>query len=62
MNNALSRCTADGRESRISLRYHPDDIMSEYAMDLTFFARNCGRESCKVRVFSGKNGVDWLLV
>ena len=62
MNNALSRCTADGRESRISLRYHPDDIMSEYAMDLAFFAKNCGRESCKVRVFSGKNGVDWLLV
>ncbi len=59
MNNAVSRCTANGRESLLFLHYHPDDIMSEYAMDLTFFAQHCGRQSCKVRVFSGKNGVDW---
>ena len=59
MNNALSRCTATGKESTIQLRYHPDDLMSEYATDLLFFAQNCGREKCRVRVFSGKNGVDW---
>ena len=62
MNNALSRCTADGTESTFNLRYHPDDIMSEYAMDVAFFSQNCGKQTCRVRVFSGKNGVDWRLV
>ena len=59
MNNALSRCTADGTESIVTLHYHPDDIMSEYATDVQFFVQHCGREKCRVRVFSGKNGVDW---
>ena len=59
MNNALSRCTATGAESHITLRYHPDDIMSEYATDIAFFAQHCGKQSCRVHVFSGKNGVDW---
>ena len=61
MNNAVSRCTANGGESSLSLHYHPDDIMSGYAMDLSFFAQNCGRQACKVHVFSGKNGVDWRI-
>ena len=61
MNGAISRATADGSESRVSLHYHPDDIMSEYALDLEFFAANCGREQCTARVFVGKQGVDWRL-
>ena len=59
MNGAIGRCTADGSESHISLHYHPDDIMSEYATDLAFFSANCGKEKSAVHVFVGKNGVDW---
>ena len=62
MNNALSQCTADGTESTINMHYHPDDIMSEYATDIRFFVQNCGKQTCRVRVFSGKNGIDWRLV
>ncbi|MBQ6779829.1 MAG: DUF4080 domain-containing protein [Treponema sp.] len=59
MNNAVSRCTATGKETHLTLRFHPDDIMSEYATDLPFFVQHCGRQKCRVRVFSGKNGTDW---
>ncbi len=61
MNGAISRCTADGSESRVPLHYHPDDIMTDYALDLVFFTQNCGKQQCTARVFMGKQGVDWRL-
>ncbi len=62
MHGALGRCTFDGSESTFTTNYHPDDVMSEYATDLAFFAKNAGKQKCKVRVFEGKNGVDWKTV
>lgn len=62
MHGALGRCTADGTESTFATNYHPDDVMSEYGTDLAFFAKNAGRQRCRVRVFSTPNGADWKTV
>lgn len=62
MNGALGLCTFDGTESTITTNYHPDDVMSEYATDLQFFAKNAGKQKCKVKIFEGKNGVDWKTI
>ncbi len=61
MNGAVSRATADGAESLVPLSYHPNDIMSEYALDIAYFTEICGRQTCCAHVFVGKNGVDWDL-
>lgn len=62
IHGALGLCTFDGTETDFSTNYHPDDVMSEYGTDLEFFASNCGKQKCKVRVFEGKNGVDWKVI
>lgn len=62
MNGALGLCTFDGTESTITTNYHPDDVMSEYATDLQFFAKNAGKQKCKVKIFEGINGVDWKTI
>lgn len=62
MHGALGRCTADGTESTLTTSYHPDDVMSGYASDLAFFAKNAGRQRCRVRVFGGRNGADWKVL
>ena len=59
LHSALGRCTFDGTESTLSMHYHPDDVMSEYGTDIEFFTENCGKQSCRVHVFVGKNGADW---
>lgn len=62
MHGALGLCTFDGTESTFTTNYHPDDVMSEYATDLQFFAKNAGKQKCKVKVFTGRNGVDWKTI
>lgn len=62
MNGALGLCTFDGTESVITTNYHPDDVMSEYATDLQFFAKNAGKQKCRVKIFESKNGVDWKTI
>ena len=62
MNGALSRTQSDGKEQRVQLHYHPDDVMSPYATDIAFFAKNARRQRCTVRIFMTKNGVDWKIV
>ena len=62
LNGALGLCSAEGKESVISLNYHPDDLMSGYACDLHFFSANAGKQKNKTRVFVGNDGPDWALV
>lgn len=62
LNNALSQTTADGTPQTVRLRYHPDDLMSEYATDLPFFAANARPHPCTVQTFEGSNGSDWKIV
>ncbi|WP_407427718.1 B12-binding domain-containing radical SAM protein [Treponema sp.] len=62
MHAALGRCTFDGTESTFNTHYHPDDVMSEYGTDIEFFTENCGKQKCRVRVFTGQNGADWRVI
>lgn len=62
LNGAISECTACAKESVVKLNYHPDDVMSEYASDIQFFVKNARPYSCKVKVFTTKNGPDYKLV
>ena len=61
LNNALSQTTADGTEMTVQLHYHPDDLLSEYASDISFFATNARPFPCRVETFVGKSGADWKI-
>ena len=62
INGALSRVESDGIEQTVQLDFHPDDLLSEYAMDISFFAKNAKYFSNKTRCFISKCGVDWKVV
>ena len=59
LNGAISRVQDEGKEEIISLSYHPDDLASQYATDIQFFAKNCRKFKCNVKIFMTKNGLDW---
>lgn len=59
LNGAISRVQDEGKEETLSLSYHPDDLASQYATDIQFFAKNCRKFKCNVKVFMTKNGPDW---
>lgn len=61
INGALSRVESDGKPQYLSLDFHPDDLMSQFACDLKFFAQNAKKYKCKVKCFKGKNGTDWAI-
>lgn len=62
-NGALSRVEEDGKEQFVQLNYHPDDLASQYATDIQFFAQNCKQFKCKVKCFKNKNSqIDWRTV
>ncbi len=56
LNGAWTRALAEGEESKLSLSYHPDDLMSPDAMDIEYFNDNAYMENCTVRVFAGADG------
>jgi hypothetical protein len=62
VNGALSRTQADCITQTLRTRYHPDDIMSEYATDIGYFAKNAKRHPCTVQTFMTTQGADWKTV
>ncbi len=56
LNGAWTRALAEGEESKLSLSYHPEDLLSPDAMDLEYFNDNAYMENCTVRVFAGADG------
>jgi hypothetical protein len=62
LNGALSRTQSDGTIQTVHIRFHPDDILSEYAADISFFAKNAGKKPCTVQTFMTKNGADWKVL
>ena len=50
LNGAFSRSYADGESTELTLSYHPDDLMCEYAQDIKFFLSNAQKFSCKILV------------
>jgi len=56
LHGAFSSCDLDGTSSTVELFYHPDDVLSPYAMDLRTFSDESYLEPCSVLVSSGKDG------
>jgi hypothetical protein len=62
LNGALSRTQADGITQTLRTRYHPDDIMSEYATDIGYFAKNAKKHPYTVQTFMSNHGADWKTI
>ncbi len=45
-----------GYECLLELSYHPDDLLSPFAMDIPLFVEEVCMETCKIRVFAGQSG------
>ena len=56
LNGAMSRLAGEGEENIVVTSYHPDDLLSEEALDLVSFSENVCMEECKVRVFETEDG------
>lgn len=62
-NGALSRVESDGTEETARLSFRPDDLVSQYATDISFFARTIKSAPCTVRCFRAKSGqIDWRTI
>lgn len=53
LNGAFSVNSSTGKKQKVSLRYHPDDLLSEYALDPLFFSKNARPYNCTVIVQNG---------
>ena len=61
LNGAMSRLAGEGEESTIVTSYHPDDLLSEEAVDLVSFCENVCMEECKVKIFSNGENPDYAV-
>lgn len=61
INGAFSRAYADGEISNLHLNYHPEDLLSPYALDIVFFAKNAKKHSCSIKVYPGKQEPQWKM-
>ena len=61
INGAMSRLAGEGEECTITTSYHPDDLLSEEALDLAAFAENVCMEECRVRIFSNGEYPDYAV-
>ena len=59
LNGAFSRCFGEGEESRLELTYNPDELLSGAAMDIQSFFDNAFMENSTVKVYMGKDDVEW---
>lgn len=53
---AMSDADGEGKSSTVKLRYWPEDVLSEYAMDLPFFCANAESHRCTVKVQPSAEG------
>ncbi len=50
LNASISAYVAEGKESQVSLNYHPDDILSPYSQDPKYFVKHAEKFPCTVEV------------
>lgn len=62
LNGAVSRAVAEGMESVVGTRYHPDDLFGPESLDLESFAENVCMEECSVSVFLKDGDVDYIVL
>ncbi len=60
LNGAFSRVVAEGEECELETSYRPDDLLSPYAADIAKFCDTTCLEQSSVKVFAGKDGVDYI--
>ena len=53
LNGAFSVNSSTGKSQKVQLKYHPDDLLSEYALDPMFFLKNAKPYRCTVLVQNG---------
>lgn len=53
LNGAFSVNSSTGKSQKVQLKYHPDDLLSEYALDPGFFLKNARPYKCNVMVQNG---------
>ena len=56
---ALSDAEGDGKTTEIALSYWPEDLLSEYGLDLHFFVANAKKHSSRMRVKPSSEGAVW---
>ena len=59
LNGAICRCYGEGEESCVELSYNPDELLSGAAMNIQNFFDNAFMENSKVKVFMGKEEVEY---
>lgn len=62
INGAMSRLAGENEESEIETSYNPDDLLGPETFDLLSFAENVCMEDCRVKIFAGEEGPDYLIV
>ncbi|HHU36334.1 MAG TPA: radical SAM protein [Treponema sp.] len=60
LNGAWTRALADGEETSLDLSWHPEDIFSSAALDLSQFVDCVCMEPCQLRVVPGPDGPELL--
>lgn len=58
LNGAWTRALAEGETTELELSWHPEDLFSPDALDISGFSEEVCMEPCRVRVFSGPEGPD----
>lgn len=61
INGAMARMAGENEESVIELSYNSEDLLSPEAFDIVGFAENVCMEPCKVKIFAGEEGPDYVL-
>jgi len=56
---ALSDADGEGKSTVIKLNYWPEDLLSEYALDINFFAAKVKPHACKIKIKPSKDGAVW---
>lgn len=62
LNGALARACGEGEETTLELSYDPESIFSGEAMDILAFAEEACMEQFRIRIFAGKEGIDYEIL
>lgn len=61
VNGAMSRVVAENMETVMETSYNPDDLFSPEVLDLESFMENVCMEHCKIKIFAGGEGPDFIV-
>lgn len=59
LNGAISRCYAENEESELALSYNPDELLGYGSQDIQSFQENSIQENSHIKIFMGKEDVEF---